>query len=301
MFIRTFASSLAVGVSRYFATERRESAFAARLAKLDNRYYWSPVCSSPFQAFTVFSLCRKSSVDKERDAQLELAQKMSLKASNQMQQRLREVALLHKTRLQKRIKSKNYHRRAKRRNLKEFEKDIALLRANNPAAFAERLIEADRLRAKERASLRHKTGGKFAKMQRLRAKYDKEARDAVAHMQDNARDLTKRRQHSDDEEDSDAALSDADLSSSDDDEEDEHSSSEASGLDEKELTNREEAGIAPHLVNWWARVIALNRRSQNPLQNFKKLYSPNMRSISILIILLRTHLYQERVFREFGI
>ncbi|KAH9285937.1 U3 small nucleolar RNA-associated protein 14 [Echinococcus granulosus] len=189
-----------------------------------------------------------STVNKEIEEQLKLAHKMCRKASEQMKQRLREVALLRKAKLQKRIKSKNYHRRAKRRIMKEFEKDIALLRKNNPQAFAERLLEADRLRAKERASLRHKTGGKFAKMQRLRAKYDKEARDAVANMHDQARDLTKRRQNNGDDDDSDSVISDIDLSSSEEEETDE----EEVEVDDEEMKEEEE--IAPYLASWWAKV-----------------------------------------------
>ncbi|CDS35802.1 U3 small nucleolar RNA associated protein 14 [Echinococcus multilocularis] len=189
-----------------------------------------------------------STVNKEIEEQLKLAHKMCHKASEQMKQRLREVALLRKAKLQKRIKSKNYHRRAKRRIMKEFEKDIALLRKNNPQAFAERLLEADRLRAKERASLRHKTGGKFAKMQRLRAKYDKEARDAVANMHDQARDLTKHRRNNGDHDDSDSVISDIDLSSSEEEETDE----EEVEVDDAEMKGEEE--IAPYLASWWAKV-----------------------------------------------
>ncbi|VDM34610.1 unnamed protein product [Hydatigera taeniaeformis] len=188
-----------------------------------------------------------SAVNKEIDEQLKLAHKMCLKASDQMKQRLREVTLLHKAKLQKRIKSKSYHRRAKRRNMKEFEKEIALLRCNNPQAFAERLVEAERVRAKERASLRHRTGGKFAKMQRLRAKYDKEARDAVAIMHDRARDLTKRRQNMDDDDDSDSVISELNISSS----EEEESSEEEVAISDAEV---EEDGIAPHLTSWWSKV-----------------------------------------------
>ncbi|KAM7532448.1 hypothetical protein Aperf_G00000133018 [Anoplocephala perfoliata] len=190
-----------------------------------------------------------SIADKEREEQIELARKMSRKASDQMRARLREVALLRKAKQQKKIKSKNFHRRAKRRNMKEFEKNIALLRQNNPKAFAERLIEADRIRAKERASLRHRTGAKFAKMQKLRAKYDAEARDAVAQMHDQARDLTKKLRSQDDSDD-DSVLSDVDLSSSEDEDETEN---EESGIDE-ELDERKSEEMAPHLANWWAKV-----------------------------------------------
>lgn len=175
---------------------------------------------------------------------------MSLKAKDQMRQRLREVALLRKAKQQKKIKSKNYHRRAKRRNMKEFEKNIALLRQNNPKAFAERLLEADRMRAKERASLRHRMGGKFARMQKLRAKYDDEAREAVAAMHDQGRDLTKkiRGEYDSDEE---SVLSEVDISSS---ESEPESDSEGSNFDGGGDDERREEEMPPYLANWWAKV-----------------------------------------------
>lgn len=187
--------------------------------------------------------------DKEMASQVELAKKFSQAVKVQMRERLREVALLQKAKRQKKIKSKNYHRRLKRRNLKEFEKDIALLRQNDPKAFAERILEADRMRAKERLSLRHKTGGKFARMQKLRAKYDDEAREAVAAMHDRARELTKkaRGEHDSDEE---SVISDVDISSSES--EPEESDSEESNAGHEDAD--EEDGTSKFLTGWWAKV-----------------------------------------------
>ncbi|KAL7062008.1 hypothetical protein AAHC03_0412 [Spirometra sp. Aus1] len=190
-----------------------------------------------------------SELDKEQAADLELARKMAIKASDQMKRRLREVAALRKAKLQSRIKSKNYHRRLKRRNMKEFEKEIALLRQNNPKAFAERLHEVELSRARERASLRHKRGGKFAKLQRIRAKYDKEAREAVAQMHDRGVELTRRRVAGNDTEDEDSdAMSVADLSS----EEEDASADEVS--DTSDLEEDQSSVMPPHLVDWWAKV-----------------------------------------------
>nr|VZI35656.1 unnamed protein product [Spirometra erinaceieuropaei] len=190
-----------------------------------------------------------SELDKEQAADLELARKMAIKASDQMKRRLREVAALRKAKLQSRIKSKNYHRRLKRRNMKEFEKEIALLRQNNPKAFAERLHEVELSRARERASLRHKRGGKFAKLQRIRAKYDKEAREAVAQMHDRGVELTRRRVAGNDPEDEDSdAMSVADLSS----EEEDASADEVS--DTSDLEEDQSSVVPPHLVDWWAKV-----------------------------------------------
>uniref|UniRef100_A0A0X3NUR9 U3 small nucleolar RNA-associated protein 14 homolog A n=1 Tax=Schistocephalus solidus TaxID=70667 RepID=A0A0X3NUR9_SCHSO len=189
-----------------------------------------------------------SDLDKEQAADLELARKMCIKASDQMKRRLREVAALRKAKIQNRIKSKNYHRRMKRRSMKEFEKEIVLLRQNNPKAFAERLLEVEKSRARERASLRHKRGGKFAKLQRIRAKYDKEAREAVAQMHDRGIELTRRRVAGNDDDDDSDAMSLADLSSEEEDAS-ENEVSDASDMEEDHLP-----AVPPHLVGWWAKV-----------------------------------------------
>lgn len=75
---------------------------------------------------------------------------------------------------QNKIKSKRYHRHLKDRMMKEYAKETEQMRTNDPKAFAKRLLSAELERSKERASLRHRSGGKFARLQKLRAKYDKE-------------------------------------------------------------------------------------------------------------------------------
>ncbi|KAF6777425.1 hypothetical protein AHF37_02812 [Paragonimus kellicotti] len=76
--------------------------------------------------------------------------------------------------------------------LEQFEAEMEKLRDNNPRAFAQRILKAELNRAKERASLRHRTGSKFARLQKLRAKYDTEARTLVAEMHDRSKELLKR-------------------------------------------------------------------------------------------------------------
>ncbi|KAH8860830.1 hypothetical protein KSF78_0007322 [Schistosoma japonicum] len=75
---------------------------------------------------------------------------------------------------QNKIKSRRFHRHLKGRTMKEYEKETESLRLNNPRKFAERLLSAELNRVKERASLKHRGGSKFAKLQKLRAKYDSE-------------------------------------------------------------------------------------------------------------------------------
>nr|CAH8842374.1 unnamed protein product [Trichobilharzia regenti] len=93
---------------------------------------------------------------------------------------------------QNKIKSKRFHRHLKGRTMKEYENETESLRLMNPKEFAKRLVSAELNRAKERASLKHRGGSKFAKLQKLRAKYDSEARAAVADMHELSREVTRR-------------------------------------------------------------------------------------------------------------
>lgn len=56
--------------------------------------------------------------------------------------------------------------------MKEFEQ----LQRTDPEAALKKLIEIDKIRAQERASLRHRNTGKWSKNLIVRAKYDKEVR-----------------------------------------------------------------------------------------------------------------------------
>lgn len=56
--------------------------------------------------------------------------------------------------------------------MKEFE----LLQKTDPEAALKKLEELERSRAEERATLRHRSTGKWAKNLAVRAKYDKEVR-----------------------------------------------------------------------------------------------------------------------------
>ena len=76
--------------------------------------------------------------------------------------------MIAKNRMGRKIKSKNFHRHMKRRDIKEYLKK----EEQNPDGIQDKLAEFDKLRAKERISLKHKVGGKFAKINKLRAKYD---------------------------------------------------------------------------------------------------------------------------------
>ncbi|CAH8496951.1 unnamed protein product [Heterobilharzia americana] len=139
-----------------------------------------------------------------RDDNISLSQEKPDKAAKMVSKMLLEkIALRDRERFllaraaahnkrQNKIKSKRFHRHLKGRTMKEYEKETESLRLNNPRKFAQRLINAELSRVKERASLKHRGGSKFAKLQKLRAKYDTEARAAVADMHELSREVTRR-------------------------------------------------------------------------------------------------------------
>lgn len=148
-----------------------------------------------------------------------------------------------KNKRRNKIKSKKFHKHKNGRALKQYEKEVERLRQDDPRAFADHLLKAQLDRAKERASLRHHSGSKFAKMQKLRANYDNEARAAVAEMYQKSTDLT-RRIHSDDSSGSDG--SDVDVTSESD-----SSSSENDSFNENSGSSGDEH--RSNFLSWWRK------------------------------------------------
>lgn len=107
-----------------------------------------------------------------------------------------------KAQRQNKIKSKKYHRILKREKIKEQMKEFEQLQRTDPEAALKKLIEIDKIRAQERASLRHRNTGKWAKNLQVRAKYDRDTRKILADQLSVSRDLTKkvRKTESDEEE-----------------------------------------------------------------------------------------------------
>lgn len=79
-----------------------------------------------------------------------------------------------KARRQNRIKSKKFHRIQRREKIKNQMKEFELLQKTNPEEALKKLEEIEKVRADERASLRHRSTGKWARNKQVRAKYDKE-------------------------------------------------------------------------------------------------------------------------------
>ncbi|KAL0275273.1 UNVERIFIED_CONTAM: hypothetical protein PYX00_003179 [Menopon gallinae] len=102
---------------------------------------------------------------------------------------------------QNKIKSKKYHRILKREKVKQQLKEFEQLQKTDPEAALKKLEELDKTRAQERASLRHKNTGKWARNLAVRAKYDKDSRKVLAEQLKLSRDLTEKVKNADSEDD----------------------------------------------------------------------------------------------------
>ncbi|XP_016959159.1 U3 small nucleolar RNA-associated protein 14 homolog A [Drosophila biarmipes] len=114
--------------------------------------------------------------------------------------KMRESQKSAKARMQNKIKSKKFHKLQKRQKMLEQMKEFELLQKTNPEAALEKLNALEKSRVQERASLRHKNTGTWAKNLQVRAKYDKEVRKDLAEQLAVSRELTQKKQESDSEE-----------------------------------------------------------------------------------------------------
>ena len=97
---------------------------------------------------------------------------------DEIKERRREMARLKqkesqkiaKKRLQGKIKSKKYHRLRKREELKQKLKEFEELKVSNPEAALKELEKIEKQRIQERANLRHKNTGTWAKNMKVRRK-----------------------------------------------------------------------------------------------------------------------------------
>ncbi|GFR01369.1 u3 small nucleolar RNA-associated protein 14 homolog B [Trichonephila clavata] len=84
-----------------------------------------------------------------------------------------------KVRRQHKIKSKRYRRMLRKEKVNKLLKEVEELEKVDPEKALEKIMEADRVRIMERVTLKHTNTGKWAKMQKLRAKYNPDARRAL--------------------------------------------------------------------------------------------------------------------------
>lgn len=103
-----------------------------------------------------------------------------------------------KARRQNKIKSKKYHRIQRRAKIKGQIKEFEEMQQTNPDEALKKLDEIERVRAEERASLRHRNTGKWAKSKQIKAKYDNTNRQELAQQLMISRELTQKVQADDD-------------------------------------------------------------------------------------------------------
>lgn len=117
------------------------------------------------------------------------------------QLRIKESQKSAKAHHQNKIKSKKYHRILKKEKLKQQINEYELLQKTDPAAALRKIEQLDRSRIEERATLRHRNTGTWAKNLQVRAKYDKDARKDLTEQIAISRELTTKKQIDESDED----------------------------------------------------------------------------------------------------
>lgn len=115
--------------------------------------------------------------------------------------RIKESQKSAKARLRNKIKSKTYHRILKKEKLKQQLKEFELLQKTDPEAALKKIEQLDRNRVQERADLRHRNTGTWAKNLQVRAKYDKDVRKQLAEQIQVSRELTSKKPIEDEDSD----------------------------------------------------------------------------------------------------
>lgn len=134
----------------------------------------------------------------EQSAEIEEEPKLTraemIERSRELRQlRLREAQKSIKARHQNKIKSKKYHRILKKEKMRQQIKEFELLQKTDPEAALRKLEQLDRSRVEERANLRHRNTGTWAKNLQVRAKYDKDVRKDLADQIAISRELTAKK------------------------------------------------------------------------------------------------------------
>ncbi|XP_058119560.1 U3 small nucleolar RNA-associated protein 14 homolog A [Anopheles ziemanni] len=127
---------------------------------------------------------------KEYDLTVEEMRQQLIQRAHQKRLESYQIA---KGRRQNKIKSKKYHRLLKKDKLKEQMKKFEELKEKDPAAALRQLDQIEKQRFEERATLRHKNTGTWAKNLQVRAKYNTEVRQELAEQLAIGRELTSQR------------------------------------------------------------------------------------------------------------
>lgn len=97
-----------------------------------------------------------------------------------------------KTRRERKIKSKTYHRVQNKAKRKEFVKQFDEMVKTDPTAALEELNKMELARMQERMSLKHQNSGKWAKSKAIMARYDEGARKAMQQQLEVNKELTQK-------------------------------------------------------------------------------------------------------------
>ncbi|XP_052863171.1 U3 small nucleolar RNA-associated protein 14 homolog A [Anopheles cruzii] len=124
-------------------------------------------------------------------------EEMRQKQRERAQQKLRESYRIAKGRRMNKIKSKKYHRLLKRDKLRMEMKKFEELREKDPEEALRQLDRIEKQRFQERATLRHKNTGTWAKNLQVRAKYNMDVRQELADQLAIGRELTAKRMQQD--------------------------------------------------------------------------------------------------------
>lgn len=154
----------------------------------------------------IFKIGIPEDVEKEDEPKLTRAE--MIERSRELRAlRMRESQKSAKAHYQNKIKSKKYHRILKKEKMKQQIKEFELLQKTDPEAALRKIEQLDRSRIEERANLRHRNTGTWAKNLQVRAKYDKDVRKELADQIAISRELTAKKDidSSDDEADASAA------------------------------------------------------------------------------------------------
>lgn len=149
-------------------------------------------------------------------AEEEYLKTLSLEQAQERHSQLQKMrALLSyqeaKLRRRKKIKSKSFHRILKKDKLKEAMKEFEELKERDPERALEKLSELDKIRALERVTLRHKSTGRWAKHNKLRAAYDDNARAQLADQVELSKVLMKKRKLEESDDDDGDTFGDSNL------------------------------------------------------------------------------------------
>ncbi|XP_078698519.1 U3 small nucleolar RNA-associated protein 14 homolog A-like [Branchiostoma floridae x Branchiostoma belcheri] len=195
-------------VSRWTPIVRQNRQAAQLVFPLHQEPVSLPTTDSMVKAFKpstdlereIFEVLHGSKFAERRDHELTEAEEEALRAMSldeafSRRKELQKMRALQsyyaaKCAREKKIKSKKYHRIKKRSRVQAEKLAIEELHKTNPELAQEEIRKAEKLHAEERASLRHRNTGKWARSKMVMAKFDDEARQAVQEQLDKSRELT---------------------------------------------------------------------------------------------------------------